>query len=53
VGAVDPAEHQRHLFYIPRLVAFILIAIGVVDRNRATRDTPQIHPSRRQAPKTR
>ena len=31
---IDPADEHRHLFYLPRLVAFTLIAIGIVDKNR-------------------
>ena len=34
VAAIDPADEHRHLFYLPRLVAFALIAMGIVDKNR-------------------
>jgi type II secretory pathway component PulM len=34
IAAFDPADEHRHLFYLPRLVAFALIAMGVADKNR-------------------
>ena len=34
VAAIDPADEHRHLFYLPRLLAFALIAMGIVDKNR-------------------
>jgi hypothetical protein len=36
VAAIEPADEHRHLFYLPRLVAFVLIAIGIVDKNRGS-----------------
>lgn len=33
-AAFDPADEHRHLFYLPRLAAFGLIAMGVADKNR-------------------
>jgi len=30
------ADEHRHLFYLPRLVAFALIAVGIVDKNRGS-----------------
>ena len=37
VAAIAPADEHRHLYYLPRLVAFTLIAIGIVDKNRRPR----------------
>jgi hypothetical protein len=34
LAAVDPADEHRHLFYLPRLVAFAFIAAGIADKNR-------------------
>lgn len=35
VAAIDPAAEHRHWFYILRLLAFALIALGIVDKNRS------------------
>ena len=35
--AVDPAFEARHLIYLIRLAAFIVIIVGIVDKNRALR----------------
>jgi hypothetical protein len=35
ISSIAPADEHRHLFYLPRLVAFALIAVGIVDKNRA------------------
>jgi uncharacterized protein DUF5985 len=35
--AVDPAFESRHLIYLIRLGAFVLIIVGIVDKNRAAR----------------
>jgi Family of unknown function (DUF5985) len=35
VALVDPAAEQRHWFYLLRLFAFVLIAVGIVDKNRS------------------
>jgi len=37
VGILHPAEETRHLYYVPRLVAFGLIIVGIVDKNRRAR----------------
>jgi hypothetical protein len=37
LGALDVRAEHRHLYYLPRLVAFLLILIGIVDRNRRRR----------------
>lgn len=36
VATIDPVDEHRHLFYLLRLVAFTLIGIGVVDKNRSS-----------------
>jgi uncharacterized protein DUF5985 len=37
LAAVDPAFEARHLIYLVRLAAFVLIIVGIVDKNRALR----------------
>jgi hypothetical protein len=37
LGALDVRAEHRHLYYLPRLLAFLLILIGIVDRNRRRR----------------
>lgn len=37
--ALDATDESRHWFYVVRLAAFTLIAIGVIDKNRRTRST--------------
>ena len=37
LGALDVDAEQRHLYYVPRLLAFLLILIGIADRNRSRR----------------
>ena len=34
IAAINPGDEHRHWFYVPRLLAFALIAIGIVDKNR-------------------
>jgi hypothetical protein len=34
LAAIAPTHETRHYFYLIRLVAFLLIAIGIVDKNR-------------------
>lgn len=34
---VDPAFEARHLIYLIRLAAFIVIIVGIADKNRALR----------------
>jgi hypothetical protein len=34
VTALHPGEETRHLFYAVRLVAFLLILVGILDKNR-------------------
>jgi hypothetical protein len=34
---VRPGEESRHYLYVLRLVAFVLIAVGIVDKNRRGR----------------
>jgi hypothetical protein len=31
---VDPGDELRHTLYLLRLLAFVLIIIGIVDKNR-------------------
>jgi type II secretory pathway component PulM len=35
IASIDPADEHRHLFYLPRLVAFALLAVAVIDKNRS------------------
>ena len=35
IAAIDPASEHRHWFYLLRLVAFALIAVGIVEKNRS------------------
>jgi hypothetical protein len=37
LSAVDPAFELRHFVYLFRLLAFVLIIAGIVDRNRRSR----------------
>jgi hypothetical protein len=37
LGIVRPPEETRHYLYLLRLVAFLLIIAGIVDKNRVTR----------------
>lgn len=34
-GAWEPTLETRHYFFLVRLVAFVLLVIGIVDKNRA------------------
>lgn len=36
-AAVDSAFEARHLVYIIRLAAFVVIIVGIVDKNRSLR----------------
>jgi hypothetical protein len=40
VSAVHPGAETRHLFYAVRLVAFLLILVGIVDKNRRGPSSP-------------
>lgn len=33
VASVDPALESRHYVYLSRLLAFVLIIVGIVDKN--------------------
>jgi hypothetical protein len=35
LSLIDPAYEARHLIYLVRLAAFIVIIVGIVDKNRA------------------
>jgi hypothetical protein len=37
LSAVDPAFEARHVVYVIRLAAFIVIIVGILDKNRALR----------------
>jgi hypothetical protein len=37
LSTVDPTFEPRHWIYLVRLAAFILIIVGIVDKNRALR----------------
>ena len=34
--AFNPADDTRHWFYVARLVAFLLMIAGIIDKNRRT-----------------
>jgi hypothetical protein len=34
LGIVNPAEETRHYLYLLRLLAFAVILVGVIDKNR-------------------
>jgi hypothetical protein len=34
LGVIDPPTETRFYFYVLRLVAFLLIIVGIVDKNR-------------------
>lgn len=34
LAALTPGEEHRHVFYLTRLVAFLLIILAIVDKNR-------------------
>lgn len=34
LGAFDVRAEERHFYFLPRLLAFLLILIGIADRNR-------------------
>ncbi|MGH8138287.1 MAG: DUF5985 family protein [Steroidobacteraceae bacterium] len=34
LSSVDPALELRHLVYLFRLLAFVLIIVGIIDKNR-------------------
>jgi hypothetical protein len=35
LSIVDPAFEARHLIYLIRLAAFLVIIVGIIDKNRA------------------
>ena len=35
LAAINPAHESRHLIYLLRLAAFVVIIIGIIDKNRA------------------
>ena len=35
LAAINPAQESRHLIYLLRLAAFVVIIIGIIDKNRA------------------
>jgi hypothetical protein len=37
LAAVDPAFEARHLIYLIRLAGFVLIIVGIADKNRHLR----------------
>jgi hypothetical protein len=41
LGVFQPVAETRHYVYVVRLVAFVLIMIGVIDKNRRARSGPQ------------
>jgi hypothetical protein len=39
LALATPASEHRHYFYVARLVAFLLIIVAIVDKNRAANRT--------------
>ena len=37
LSSIDPTLEPQHLIYLARLLAFVLIIIGIVDKNRRSR----------------
>ena len=37
LAAIDPAFEARHLIYLIRLAAFIVMIVGIVDKNKVLR----------------
>ena len=37
LAAIDPTFEARHLIYLIRLAAFIVMIVGIVDKNRVMR----------------
>jgi len=37
LSVIDPAFEARHLIYLLRLSAFVVMIVGIVDKNRARR----------------
>lgn len=37
IAVLDVPSETRHYYYLPRLVAFVLIVLGIVDKNRRVR----------------
>jgi len=37
LAAIAPAFEARHLLYLVRLVAYVVIIVGILDKNRALR----------------
>lgn len=35
IAAIDPGAEHRHWIYVLRLLAFALIAVGIIDKNRS------------------
>lgn len=36
LGLVQPSVESRHYLYVLRLLAFLLILVGIIDKNRST-----------------
>jgi hypothetical protein len=36
LGVANPGVETRHYFYVFRLVAFLLILVGIIDKNRTS-----------------
>ncbi len=37
LGIAQPPVESRHYLYVLRLLAFLLILVGIIDKNRSTR----------------
>lgn len=38
LAAINPTHESRHLIYLLRLAAFVVIIVAIVDKNRARRE---------------
>lgn len=54
LGLAHPTEESRHWFYLVRMLAFALIIVGIVDKNRSRREAARAAPqgTRDFAPRT-
>jgi hypothetical protein len=34
LGLLDVPSEERHFLYVPRLIAFLLFVVGIIDKNR-------------------
>jgi len=41
LSIVDPTSEHRHILYLFRLLAFVLIIVGIIDKNRRSARPPR------------